>query len=231
MNSLSIVLTAVLGVLAAIIICGVAAISIKNKILKQKIGDQEVLDEYAPPSPIVFLGDSLTDFYPAFEFLRDPRIVNRGIAGDTAADVAARLSSIITLKPKAVFLQVGINDVIRGFDKRRAGAIADGITAVSERLRRVTEVKIISLYPVNRRKSSVSRFMLRKADNRAIALLNALLKKYADKRGIEFIDVYSALLSEDGCLREEYTVEGLHLTYAGYEAVTAVLRPYLKNIE
>ena len=61
---------------------------------------------------IVFLGNSLTASGQNWsERLDHPNIKNRGIGGDVSDGVYARLEEVIHIKPKAVFLLIGINDI------------------------------------------------------------------------------------------------------------------------
>jgi lysophospholipase L1-like esterase len=63
-------------------------------------------------SSIVFLGDSITEAFPFDVLLKDYQIVNKGVSGDRTDVVLARLDKdVIQLKPSAVFVLVGINDI------------------------------------------------------------------------------------------------------------------------
>jgi len=63
----------------------------------------ELLNRKLEKESIVFLGDSLTEFYRTDEFLREFNIYNRGIAGDTTDGVLDRLeSNVIVMKPKKI---------------------------------------------------------------------------------------------------------------------------------
>ena len=44
---------------------------------------------------------------------------------------------------------------------------------------------------------------------------------------VQFIDLYDAFLDEEGQLRPDYTTDGLHLTIAGYAALSKALQEYL----
>ena len=44
-----------------------------------------------------------------------------------------------------------------------------------------------------------------------------------------YIDLYNELVDEDGLLRLEYTVDGLHLSDEGYMKVSDVLINYIKK--
>jgi len=65
------------------------------------------------PGQIVFLGDDLIHHGPWHELFPDARAVNRGIEGDLSFDVVQRLDEVLVSKPRAVFIMMGYNDVLR----------------------------------------------------------------------------------------------------------------------
>ena len=90
----------------------------------------------AAPLRIVALGDSLTagyqlaptDAFPAKlqAALRakgyDVEVVNAGVSGDTAANGLARLDWSVPAETDAVIVELGANDMLRGFDPARTRA-------------------------------------------------------------------------------------------------------------
>ena len=50
-----------------------------------------------------------------------------------------------------------------------------------------------------------------------ITTINAQLRRYGDKLGYTFVDLYPEFLNGDGQLDSKLTYDGLHLNYAGYE--------------
>lgn len=62
----------------------------------------------------------------------------------------------------------------------------------------------------------IRKYIVGKRNNEKIRRINEALKEMAKQKGVEYIDVYSHLIDEEGNLRLEYTVEGLHLTVEGY---------------
>jgi lysophospholipase L1-like esterase len=42
--------------------------------------------------------------------------INRGINSDTTAGVLNRVDEVVALKPKRVYLIIGVNDVVKGLD-------------------------------------------------------------------------------------------------------------------
>ena len=69
------------------------------------------------PGDVVFLGDSLTDEARWEELFAGLAVRNRGVPGDTTADVLARLEPIARAEPAQVFLMIGTNDL--GFGANR----------------------------------------------------------------------------------------------------------------
>jgi len=49
-----------------------------------------------------------------------------------------------------------------------------------------------------------------------IVLLNEKIKSNAEKDGIPYLDLYPDFADENGQLQPEFTVDGIHLSAAGY---------------
>ena len=63
---------------------------------------------------IVMFGDSLTDYFPMEKLKNiDAQFINSGVAGDTIAEMGARLAyDVFPYKPDIIIMQGGANDVI-----------------------------------------------------------------------------------------------------------------------
>ncbi|RKY18468.1 MAG: hypothetical protein DRQ55_13290 [Planctomycetota bacterium] len=166
---------------------------------------------------VVLLGASLIEHGEWAELLPGHSVRNRGIAGDKLADVLARMQPIVAAGPRAVFVMVGLNDVLSGVP----GASIE--TRQRELVRRLssgapdTRVVLMSLLPVRRPGPAGV------AANRAIAQVNAGLKRVASESGCEFMDLTPMFTDADGQLPSGYTVDGVHLTGAGYELWSRLL--------
>ena len=193
---------------------------------KLKAKQFKKFNTFALPGQIVFLGDSLTEFYQIEEFFYNLKIYNRGIASDTTDGVLERLEeNVILIKPRKVFIQIGTNDY-----HKKNELIFSNIKKIIERIQEAlpdTKVYLISLYPINHKAKIYSRLFTSSRKNSRIIELNKLLEEYANNIKIPYIDVHSHLLDEKGNLKKEYTVEGLHISFEGYEVITEVLRPYV----
>jgi lysophospholipase L1-like esterase len=187
------------------------------------------LNKSSEPGGIVFLGDSITDFFRINEYFHGVYVINRGISGDTTDGVLFRLpESVYHLSPSKVFLMIGTNDLGENKAERDIIHNIDQIISAIQANCPETKVYLESVYPVsNIRHKKIRRYIVKKRTNEKICRLNKGLEKLAQEKNITYIDVYSHLVDETGNIRLEYTVEGLHLTVQGYCAVAEVLKPYV----
>lgn len=156
-------------------------------------------------SDIVFLGTSLTAGYPWTEI--NPRIKNRGIAGNTSSHMINRA------KGKTLLIEAGLNDII-------AGILLDTFMNNISKLTLGRKVMIHSILPTSGDYSDL---------NPQIKLFNTYLKAFCLKRNIPYIDTYSAFV-KDGQLNPLFTYDGAHLNAKGYQVWAQVLAPYIQNI-
>jgi lysophospholipase L1-like esterase len=63
----------------------------------------------------------------------------------------------------------------------------------------------------------------------AVLILNARLKKVAEKYGAVYIDLYSAFTNGADKLNPKYTNDGLHLTGDGYILWKSLIKKYVKK--
>lgn len=180
------------------------------------------LNRIARPGGIVFVGDSITQDYPVWEYFPDLLVYNRGIGGDTTVGLKKRLEeSIFQLHPQIVVLLIGTNDLalLKSTPETIAANIRDIVVTIQTRM---PECRILleSVYPViPDGKEPPER------DNADICRINALISTVP---GVEFVDLHSQLCDDTGKLRTEYTVEGLHINQTGYAMISHELRRRLK---
>ena len=227
MTALEIVLVSLIGVIATVI----AVYFLAMWYFKRFVGDQSqefyLYDNYRVKGSTIFLGDSLTDFYPLEEFFAGENVLNRGIAGDKTTDVLARIEEVKAMHPQKLFLQIGINDMIY-HGKKKDGEILARVEKILNSFDKTrTQRYLLSLYPVNRRKVKFAGFVIKHANNARICRMNERYKALAERLDVPFIDLYPALTDEKGNLKSEYTLEGLHLSAEGYRVITASLKEYV----
>ncbi|NCC55236.1 MAG: lysophospholipase [Erysipelotrichia bacterium] len=172
---------------------------------------------------IVFVGDSITQDYNVYEYFHQYHVYNRGIGGDTTEGLLKRLDeSIFELEPKTVILLMGTNDfgVLNAYPNDIYMRMKSIIEAIQKRLSE-TKIILISVYPVNPKLDPTS---VGSRNNENIKKLNKL---YETIPGIQFVNLFDQLKDEEGNLKKEYSVEGLHINQNGYEVITNELKKYL----
>ena len=166
---------------------------------------------------VAFLGDSLTDgcdinkYYPEFLAL------NRGIGGDRTYDVIARLDySIYDIEPQVVVLLIGGNNLDTMFDDYE-----DILKGFKDNIPN-TKVVLVSLTPLGEKYQS---------KNNLVKENNKIIETYASKYGYEYVNVFDDLYSKEiDAIYPEYTVDGAHLTDAGYQILTGKIKEKLSSI-
>ena len=156
---------------------------------------------------IVMLGDSITARANWRNLLSRTDVANRSVGGDTTKGFINRLSDIYELSPEICFIMVGINDLGQGLSVSK---VFMNYTEILKELKNkgITPIIQSTLY-YSKKKPNWSLI------NNKVDDLNKLLKEYALKEGIIFIDVNNEL-SRGGALDSIYTPGGAHLLCNGY---------------
>lgn len=160
---------------------------------------------FAPDVEVVMVGDSLTQGGIWAEMFPSVAIANRGVGGDTTLDVLARLDTILSTEPEVAFVMIGVNDAARGLAPDEIFAnyakVVDALQVAG------VEVAIQSTIECSATSCGATQNVLRE--------LNRKLAALAAERGMDYVDINSALADESG-LKPAYTYDGTHLNGAGY---------------
>ena len=186
--------------------------------------DKKSLFEILPKTnkSIIFIGDSITDGCEWSELLQNPNIKNRGIGSDTTYGVLKRLDNIIQSEPEKVFLMIGINDLGRG---ESVSEITSNYDKILERLTKNvpnSEVFVQSVLPISKQKLNTQ------ISNEKVRSLNKEIKQLSQKYNLNYIDLYSLMISEDDQLISDVTTDGIHLNGSGYEIWRNAIQQYIK---
>lgn len=169
---------------------------------------------------ILFLGDSLIEFFDWQERFPRHRVTNLGMAGEPAEGLSSRLDGIIRKYPSAdlIFIMTGINNV--------AMEDIDILDIYREIL-----VKLKTAYPeagiyVNSLLPVLVEFM----SDDSIQRVNNSLKKLAGENGGEYLNVYSLFVDEKGQPIKDYLLEdGVHLSNRGYAVWSRILESVISS--
>ena len=170
---------------------------------------------------IVFLGDSLTEWFNLEEYFARNDLVNRGVAGDITDGVLYRLGEITNARPAKIFLMIGVNDVFQGYSDDH---IAHNIKTIIDRILEETpgsKLLVQSILPVNE-----DYFIVKDNLNSKIVKINQKLKDFCKLRKLDFIDLHKDFLLH-GKLNPDYTYDGGHLTEQGYKNWAQILKSYI----
>jgi lysophospholipase L1-like esterase len=159
---------------------------------------------------VVFMGNSITDFWAYYhpDFFSEHNFCGRGISGQTSAQMLVRFTAdIIDLKPKAVVIMAGTNDVAHNIYYVEPKGVIDNIAAMCDIARAHGIIPIISSIP------PCAEFPWYKEiehTGQTIIEINEILKAYAETHDIVYVDYHSALVDENLGIPKSLSEDGCH---------------------
>jgi len=183
--------------------------------------DNEKLKAQPEAGRVVFMGDSITDGWKLTQYFPGKPYVNRGISGQTTPQMLARMfEDVINLKPAAMIVLAGTNDIARNTGPETIEMIEENFQAMTE-LAQLHGIKVIlcAVTPVS---DYGPRKMTEGRPPADILRLNAWMRDYSGKNGMVFADYFGALVDEKGMLKEGFSRDGLHPNEKGYELMVPV---------
>jgi lysophospholipase L1-like esterase len=166
---------------------------------------------------VVFYGDSITDAWGrrpgTGDFFPGKPYVNRGISGQTTAQMVVRLHpDVVDLKPAVVVILAGTNDVAGNTGPMTPEMTLEDFRAMAE-MARANGIKVVitSILPAGD-------FPWHKglAPAPKIQALNAQLEAWCKAEKMVWVDYYSALADASGAMKPGLSVDGVHPNAAGY---------------
>lgn len=178
-----------------------------------------------PHCAVVFIGDSMTEGYDLTRSYPDYQVVNQGISGDFTSGVLRRLDIAFKLKPKAICLMIGINDILKKVPMNR---ILDQYRRILQKIHDEmpgVAVFVVSNLPTTNMGGSPE---LNGLVVNQVKELNAFLIQQCAAQGFTFVNLYPHFSDQDTLIKE-YTYDGLHLNEFGYKVWTSQLLPLLQS--
>ena len=172
----------------------------------------------AAENRVVFLGDSITDYWKLEDYFPGKPYFNRGIDGQTTAQMLVRFrQDVINLQPKVLVVLAGTNDIAGVTGPTRTEDIEANYASMVE-LARLHHIRIVfaSVLPVNNYTDDAKESFALRPRERILAL-NTWLKDYCAKNGFVYLDYFSAVVDDKGMLKRNLSDEGLHPNAAGYK--------------
>ena len=198
-----------------------------------RFADQD--SRLGPPKPgkprVIFLGDSITDRWRLNEYFPDRDFLNRGISGQITRQMLGRMESdVIRLRPAALIVLGGINDIARGTP---VPVIEDNLAMIAD-LADYYKIKVIlcSLLPVSdyHKDADPNYERTRTRPLATIQALNDWIKSFCAKRNLTYLDYYSKLVDSSGFLKTDLADDGLHPNSAGYRLMAPLVLEAVNRI-
>lgn len=192
-------------------------------------GRYEAANKEVKNPKVVFMGNSITDGWPDAdpEFFTKNNYVGRGISGQVSAQMLMRFRpDVINLKPKAVVILTGTNDIaLNDYAVSLEKTLGNIISMVE--LAQANNIKVIlcSTMPA----SSFSwRPEVKPAET--IKELNRKVKAYAKANKIVYVDYQSAMCDQEGGLPKIYSEDGVHPNLEGYKVMEKLVQKAIRKV-
>ncbi|MDH5474489.1 MAG: SGNH/GDSL hydrolase family protein [Cyclobacteriaceae bacterium] len=178
---------------------------------------------------VVFMGNSITEGWinQRPEFFEGKSYVNRGISGQTTPQMLVRFrQDVVDLNPSVVVILAGINDIAENTGPSSIKMIADNLFSMAE-IAKANGIKVVfcSVLPAY---DFPWRPGLAPADK--VIALNKLMKEYASKNKVAYVDYFSAMVDDRNGLRKELGTDGVHPNASGYAIMEPILEATLSKV-
>ncbi|WP_316792091.1 SGNH/GDSL hydrolase family protein [Pedobacter frigoris] len=175
------------------------------------------------PSPaknekrVVFLGSSIFEYWKNHmpEFFNNNAYIDRGISGQISPQLLIRFrQDVIDLKPKAVVILAGSNDIAGSTGHVTNEVIMNNIRSMSE-LAKLHGIKVILCAYLPVFEYPWRKELEQPAEK--IKSLNREIEQYAKDNKFTLLDYFTPLVDERGGQRKELTLDGVHPNLEGYK--------------
>lgn len=165
---------------------------------------------------VVFMGNSITDFWINSDssFFSGKPYFDRGISGQTTGQMLLRFrEDVINLKPGVVVILAGINDIAENNGPSKLEDVFGNIVSMAE-LSKANHIKVVlsSILPA-------FSFPWRPSIDPVpkVKALNEMIKDYADKNNIVYLDYFTAMADSRRGLPANLSKDGVHPNLEGYK--------------
>lgn len=224
-----------------------------NQLSRYHVENEELRRQPSDSRRVVFMGDSITEQWRLADSFPGQAYVNRGISGQTTAQMVVRMiPDVVALKPAAVVILAGTNDISRATGAVTAQMVQDNLMAMTQ-LAQANGIKVVlcsilptddtptpgvaaapagrggaqaptGVPPAPRRKNSEMR------PPSDITALNAWMKSFAARSGATYVDFYSAVVDRDAMFRDGLSRDGVHPTAEGYALMAPLVASALSQV-
>jgi len=179
------------------------------------------------PVGVLFLGDSITDFWPKvgeYSWLKfaPHNPADFGISGETTEQVLWRIlnGELEGIQPKVVVIMIGTNN-IGHFKDEKPEWVAAGIKKIVDTVHtKLPESKILLLAVFPRATKD-------SPDRARVEAVNKIIAGLDDGKTVRFLDIGGKFLDAQGELPDDVMPDKLHPSAKGYEIWYSAMNPLL----
>lgn len=179
---------------------------------------------------VVFIGNSITEGWVNShpDFFTSNNYIGRGISGQTSPQLLLRFrQDVVALKPVAVVINVGTNDIAENTGNYNPGFTLGNIKSMVE-IAKANNIKVIlsSVLPADG-------FSWNKSITDATAKIEALNKEiqvYAKEQKLAYIDYNSSLRDDKGAMKAGYSKDGVHPNKEAYTIMESVAKAVIDKV-
>lgn len=185
---------------------------------------------------ILFLGDSITDFWRNRgsnvwnQFYAPRHAANFGISGDRTQHLLWRIDhgELDGIHPKVVVLMIGTNNTGKENDhqtpRNTVPQTIEGVQAVVSDIRRKlpdSKILLLAIFP---------RSTLDDPQRAQVALINPVIARLDDGKMVRYLDLGPRFLADDGALPRSIMPDLLHPNAKGYQIWAGAMEPTLVEL-
>ena len=189
---------------------------------------EQANDEVRNPK-VVLMGNTITELWIKThpDFFTAHGYVSRGISGQTTSQMLVRFrADVLDLHPQVVVICGGTNDIAQNTGYISLPHILGNLVSMVELARANGIAPVLcSLLPARE-------FGWRKELEPAprIIELNAMIREYARRENVPYVDYHAAMSEADGGMVAAYTYDEVHPTAAGYDVMEQILPPVVDAV-
>lgn len=192
--------------------------------------DNAALIASGKPVGTVFMGDSITEGWQSKHpaYFANTNHVCRGISGQTTPQMVLRMmADVVHLKPRAVHIMAGTNDIAGNTGPMTPEQTQDNLTMMTEVAKAAgIHVLLASIPP-----SAAFPWRPGLAVTEPIRALNRWIEGYAKRSGATWVDYTPALATAAGGMKPGMAMDGVHPTAEGYAVMESVLDPLVRRFD
>ncbi len=182
------------------------------------------------PVGLLFIGDSITDFFPGrgkdtWAKFATYHPADFGISGDRTEHVLWRLQNgeLDGLDPKATVIMIGTNNIGHFNDEKSEWAAA-GVARIVKTVRAKlpkTRILLLGVFPRDGKDSK---------HRQQVTEINGIIAKLADGKAVTYLDIGDKFLTADGAIEKELMPDNLHPDAKGYAVWYDAMWPTLEKL-